>query len=99
MTVILPSSQKPKIQKKLLMIESIGNGPWVPVANVISIIVNGAREDDVIEISRRGEDSFIQKDTFLIRGSGKHPIILPKGQIKVTRVEGRSPITVYAESK
>lgn len=99
MTIILPASQKPRVHKKLLMIECLGDGPWVPVFSVTDIVIHGATSNDVIDVFRRGEGGFYHTEPVRLYGAGRHPVIIPRGEIKAVRVAGNSPLTVFAESR
>ena len=85
-------------KKCILMLASRNSSPWTKIHDVIAIEVSGAGRDDIVEIHHR-EPEGASRDPLIIKGSKIQNVLLPRGQVRIARVKGDTPVTVFAHMK
>lgn len=77
--------------EKALLIASKNDGPWVPVESLVSLVVDGMTDGDLIEVVFKEND-----DRVHIYTDGIHSMNLGAVTMRVCRLRGESRITVRA---
>jgi hypothetical protein len=85
-------------RRQLLMASSTNDGPWCAVRFVKTIEVCGASADTTIKIEVRDELRNDEPPAYTHKGNGHKAVNIPRGEVKITRLKGKEPITVYAHS-
>ena len=84
-------------RKQVLMAASKAiEGPWCPISYVKQIEVQGGLENDMVRIEVRDSTRVSTPDPYYIKGPRMKQVNIPRGSIRVVRVKGALPITVYA---
>lgn len=84
------------LSEKVLCLHSQGDGPWVKAKRVREIVIRGASDRDVIRIEFRGHHLTTDPEPLVIRGSKGRTLNYPDGELRVSRLAGKEPITVLA---
>lgn len=84
-------------KKLLLLLDSIERtSPWSRVLYVRGIELLGGEPDSAIRIEVRDDSQQTPHFPYMQRGPGTKHVNIPRGEIRVIRLRGTEPITVYA---
>ena len=89
---------KPRFKKKqLLLLNSVEKtSPWSRIAYVRAIELRGGEPESAIRIEVRDESLKSPHFPYLQRGQGVKNVNIPRGELRIVRLRGSEPITVYA---
>lgn len=84
-------------RRQVLMAASKADeGPWCPISYVKQIEVHGGQKTDLVRVEVRDGTRITAPDPYYIKGPSVKQVNIPRGSIRIVRVKGTDPITVYA---